>query len=225
MEAEGVSASIETCFVNVYPEWIEGKIADDIRVALRKVNPTFVCPDVGDVLAAYRWMHPEEVSVVIVGQDPYPRRSDACGIAFQSMSKIPRSAASIFDNLLKWGHTTAERRAGLVRADLRGWLLQGVLMVNAIPTVNIGEPRSHEAIWGDITERMLQKLPHNTVALLLGDVAAKLGSSLPCERVVAHTHPVIPSAEVFQGVDCFGMVNDALRDLGRDPIDWSSNVL
>jgi uracil-DNA glycosylase len=211
---------MESWFAGVYPEWIEDGIAGTIDAAIPRANLETQFPTIGDSFAAFRWLHPDEVAVVVIGQDPYPGRPDACGIMFQSVDRITRSAASIYDNLVHHGHMTSEQRSELTRADFRGWLLQGVLLVNVVPVVTAN--KQQDALWHGITRRMLAKLPINSVALLLGGAASCFAPSLPCARIVVHTHPIRPSADEFRKLDCFGVVNSSLRSLGLDPVDWST---
>lgn len=190
---------------------------------LSLVNFEESCPGKDNVLNAYRHIKPGDVRVVLVGQDPYPRKSDACGISFQSLAALPRSADSIFSNLVAHGHMTSDQKNKLRVADFRGWLSQGVLMTNTSLTVAVGIPNSHREIWRGVTERILANVPPTSVALLLGSEAARL--TLPCARRVIHTHPVIPSSEIFSTVDCFGQVNTELAGLGLAPIQWSANSI
>jgi uracil-DNA glycosylase len=205
----------------VYPEWFRDVRPHEIWDRLRW-KPRPVCPPTKLVLEAYRWLKPDQVRVAIVGQDPYPQLPDACGVAFQALNRVPNSAASIFDNLLKYGHMTVAQRGAMQAADLRGWLGQSVLLVNVGLTVRDGAPGSHLMEWDGITERFLASLPKKSVALLLGEHAGRL--ALPCMHVIRHSHPVIPSVAEFQKFDCFGAVNATLRDLGLAPIVWARHA-
>ena len=214
----------ESTFRGVRSGWLDGETLPLVERAVRESqNDSGVCPSPELILEAYRRIDPKDVCVVIVGWDPYPRLSDACGVAFQALSAMPHSARSIFDNLAKYGHVSPDHRAAMTEADLRGWIEQGVLLTNRSLTVIAGRPGSHAAAWTGVVERILSRVPKNTVALLLGAEAGLL--SLPCERVVRHTHPVIPSDDEFQKVDCFGMVNAHLKELGHAPIDWSRHAI
>lgn len=213
---------IDACLEGVFPGYIGRGIRDDALAALLRVDESTACPDFARVFEAFRRVRPRDVRVVIVGQDPYPRKSDACGVAFQSLVAVPRSARIIFDNLVKYGHITAEHAEGLRIADLRGWLAQGVLMTNLSLTVEVGSPNSHKAIWSGIVQRMLAAVPVDSVLLTLGSESARIEA--PCHHRIAHVHPSIDS-ELFGMVDCFRAVNNRLVDMGIPAIDWSHHEL
>jgi len=180
------------------------------------------CPsDISRVFAAFKMMEPENVRVVIIGQDPYPRTSDACGISFMSERPdgVPRSANSIRANLIKYGHVTKPEFLPPT-ADLRGWIEQGVLLVNTSFTVKAGEPNSQRELWANKVGEMIACIPKNSVALMLGETARAVNP--PSAVRVLHTHPVLPSFEEFQTFDCFGQVNKQLvHALNLPPIDWA----
>lgn len=194
-----------------------------VREALHKVYGEgnadgTACPELTyNVFDMFRYLIPSKVRVVIIGQDPYPRKADACGRAFWALNNTPRSARSIFKNLKSYGHITDEDVPP--RATFNGWVTQGVIMVNTTPTVHEGTPDSHYKIWENITAGILSALPHSSVALHLGTRAASV--PVPCAYSVRHTHPVLPSEEEFQTDDCFGKVNDCLVRLGLGRIYWN----
>ena len=211
---------METAFAKVYREWFRTQeVETAARAALSRLDLDTLCPAPSDVFEAYRWARPEEVTAVVVVPHPYSHRSDARGIALQSLDRIPHSAAAVLDNLTKFGHMLREKREALRMGDFRGWLLQAVLLVHAVPVVC---PEPHAAAWRDVTAAMLGMLPRRSVALLLGDEARTLASFLPCAHVVSSPSP---TSETFQSVDHFGIVNDRLRSLGMEPVDWGSNDL
>lgn len=176
------------------------------------------CPeDPSLVLEVFRWLSPGEVRVICLGQDPYPRRRDARGLAFVAPSKT-HSGDSIFSNLQSFGYIAKEQIPEV--AEFRGYLPQGVLLINSSLTVAEGCPNSHREIWEGLVAEILSVVPSRSVALRLGEVAASV--PLPCVVSIYSTHPVIPSAEEFQKIDCFGAVNARLEDLGMEKIDWAA---
>lgn len=171
------------------------------------------------VFEAFKRISPMGVRVIIIGQDPYPRVEDACGISFQSTGPVvPHSARSIRANLVKYGH--ASWGSMPPTATLEGWIRQGVLMVNTSLTVSAGKPGSHRELWRGVVERILRAVPERSVTLCLGVDAATVHT--PSRFAIHHSHPVLPSEEQFQTRDCFGEVNARLADLEMNPIDWSS---
>lgn len=215
-----IAISGPAVFNGVHQEWRID--SPDVRAAIEAAytgenTGKPICPeDPRMVFDMFRYLKPSDVRVVIIGQDPYPRRTDACGRAFWALSSTPHSARSIHANLLTFGHAAQDDIPP--RATFAGWVRQGVLMINTSHTVVEETPDSHYAIWKGITERILSVLPRMSVALHLGNRAASV--AVPCAYSVRHTHPVIPSDDIFSMMDCFGRVNDCLQSMRIAPIRW-----
>lgn len=164
------------------------------------------------------------VRVLIVGQDPYPTPGHAVGLSFSvapDVSPIPRSLANIYreycDDLGYPMPTTG---------DLTPWAESGVLLLNRVLTVMPGEPASHRGKgWEEITECAINALvareSEPLVAILWGRDAAKLEPLLPDVPVIASAHPSpLSASRGFFGSRPFSRANEALADLGADPVDW-----
>jgi len=223
------------CFHGVQEEWIPQQIQKRIMDAISRVDENLaarclewdrVRPSRTNILEAFKTLKPAEVRVIIIGQDPYPHRNDATGIAFHAPHavSIPRSARSIFDNLAFWGHITPEERMKIRSANFSGWIGQGVLMVNTSLTIIAEEPGSHIDIWKNILSEILSSTDadgvlRDAVVLKLGTVAC--AQHVACSALIEHCHPVIPSDSEFKKYDCFGEVNRALQAQGKKPINWA----
>jgi uracil-DNA glycosylase len=183
-----------------------------------------VLPDESDVFAALRLTPPDAVSVVILGQDPYPTPGDAHGLAFSVRTgvRIPRSLANVF----------RERYddiglAAPVSGDLTAWSRQGVLLLNAVLTVDAGVPGSHRGKgWEPLTDAVIRAVsdgPVRSVFLLWGNDARRKAPLIDHARHVIHfaAHPSPLSARRgFFGSRPFSKTNATLRALGRSQIDW-----
>ena len=158
---------------------------------------------------------PERVRVVIVGQDPYPRRTHAMGRAFAvpaSVRPLPGSLRNIFK----------ERRDDIggvdPASDLSSWQEQGVLLLNRVLTTNDGQTDGHAHVgWQHVTDRILEVVAaHGAVALLWGKSAAA-SQGIFGQRAILSAHPSPLSAHRgFFGSRPFSQANEMLRD----PIDW-----
>jgi len=108
-----------------------------------------------DPFRALRLLAPEEVRVVVFGQDPYPRPGHADGLAFSAGHGKPVSLRRIFD-ILK-----ADRPGWLPpeRWLLDGWARQGVLMLNPVLTVEVGSAGAHMGCgWQALTADIVRVL-------------------------------------------------------------------
>ncbi len=180
-----------------------------------------VLPPPEDILRVYRELAPEDVRVVIVGQDPYPTPGDAHGLAFSYVGTGRRPAS--LRNILR---EVAEEGLGATdsgRSDLVPWARQGVLLLNTVLTVRAGEAGSHRRRgWERLTGATLDLLAardRGIVFLLWGRHAQKLGAGIGEPHLVLTAgHPSPLSVRYFRGCGHFVATNEALPE---PAIDWS----
>ena len=168
---------------------------------------------------------PDDVRVLVVGQDPYPTPGHAVGLSFSvapEVRPLPRS----LQNILRELHDdlgVAAPRTG----DLSPWAERGVMLLNRVLTVRLGEPGSHRGIgWEQVTSAAIDALVARPdaplVAILWGRDAQSLTPALPDVPIIATAHPSPMSADRgFFGSRPFSRANELLEDLGADPIDWT----
>lgn len=167
----------------------------------------------------------DDVRVLIVGQDPYPTPGHAVGLSFSvapDVRPLPRSLQNIFRELHDDLGVPAPRSG-----DLTPWTENGVMLLNRVLTVRLGEPGSHRGIgWEEITAAaiaaLVDRLDQPLVAILWGRDAQSLEPGLPDVPVIASAHPSPMSADRgFFGSRPFSRANELLDELGADPVDWS----
>lgn len=105
-----------------------------------------------DPFRALRLVAPDDVRVVILGQDPYPKPGQADGLAFSAGSGRPASLRRVFEVL-------AADRPGFVapaRWKLDAWARQGVLLLNPTLTIEVGRIGSHmDCGWQALTAEIV----------------------------------------------------------------------
>lgn len=165
-----------------------------------------------------------KVKVVILGQDPYHGPHQAHGLCFSVQEGIqpPPSLINIF--------TEIKRDLGLEqpsRGDLTAWADQGVLLMNAVLTVEHGEAGSHQGKgWETFTDRivaLLNEQREHLVFLLWGSYAQKKGALIDRKKhlVLTSPHPSPLSAyRGFIGNAHFSKTNDYLKANGLGVINW-----
>ncbi len=167
----------------------------------------------------------DDVRVLIVGQDPYPTPGHAVGLSFSvapDVRPLPRSLSNIFREL----HDDLDLPAP-ANGDLTPWTKHGVMLLNRVLTVRLGEPGSHRGIgWEAITAAAISALVARPdaplVAILWGRDAQTLQSDLPDVPIIASPHPSPLSADRgFFGSRPFSRANALLDELGAAPVDWS----
>ncbi|GAB1364087.1 uracil-DNA glycosylase [Rhodobacter sp.] len=165
----------------------------------------------------------EKVRVVILGQDPYPTPGRATGLAFSfPPGQPPRD--SLKNILAEVASDTGQPKAD---GDLTGWAEQGVLLLNPVLTVPVGQSHGHKTLgWQALASRVLQAtVTDGPRALLLwGAPAQKLCAKLPRDGhlFLESPHPSPLSAyRGFFGSRPFSATNQWLAARGSPKIDWS----
>jgi uracil-DNA glycosylase len=161
----------------------------------------------------------DSIKVLLLGQDPYPTQSVACGLAFAVSpgSKHPQS----LKNLMKELGTDIPTATN--SGELSRWSEQGVMLLNSALTTKVGEPGSHAKIWKPFTEAVITALDSKQlVCLSLGEHAKKLSQAITFGQVIQATHPSpLSASRGFFGSKIYSRVNGALEANSRTPIDWS----
>ncbi|MFM7451272.1 MAG: uracil-DNA glycosylase, partial [Actinomycetota bacterium] len=166
-------------------------------------------------------LKPEQVKVIIVGQDPYPNISDAIGLSFAVPARktgLPGSLLNIQKEIMTdiGSTTTAD-------GDLTKWAGQGVMLLNRVLTVTAGESGSHSKLgWQEVTEKIVAHCANlEAVGLLWGSSARELAHLFKEDCLVEGVHPSPLSAHRgFLGSKPFSRVNQLLENKGKAVIIW-----
>lgn len=167
----------------------------------------------------------KDTKVVIVGQDPYHGEKQAHGLSFsvQKGVKIPPSLQNIYKEIETDLKITPKKDG-----DLTNWAKQGVLLLNAVLTVEKDKAASHRN-WGwepltDYIIKILNTKNEPVVFILWGNFAkakAKLITN-PKHFIIISAHPSPLSAySGFFGSKPFSKTNNYLIKNKMTPIDWS----
>jgi uracil-DNA glycosylase len=172
----------------------------------------------------------EAVKVVIIGQDPYHGPGQAHGLCFSVKPPVPPppSLINIFSELHRdlglWSDTPKHQPTN---GCLEGWAKQGVLLLNAVLTVEAGKAGAHAGKgWERFTDCIIQQLNERRsglVFLLWGAYAQKKAGFVDRTRhlVLEAPHPSPLSAHRgFIGCGHFSKANQYLAAHGRPTIDW-----
>jgi uracil-DNA glycosylase len=189
-----------------------------------KSRGSIICPSEENSFAAFNATPLQSVKIVILGQDPYHGPNQAHGLSFSVMPdvKTPPSLRNVYQEL----------RADLdVMAPGHGYLMdwaqQGVLLLNALLSVEQGRAGSHQGKgWERFTDRVIEVIDaecNNVVFMLWGAYAQKKGASINTAKhlVLSAPHPSPLSAyRGFFGCRHFSKANRYLEDNGRAGVDW-----
>ena len=189
----------------------------------RKKHTVF--PPDKEVFAALHLTPYEQVSVLILGQDPYHGPKQAHGLCFSVRPEVPvpPSLVNIFKELRDDLGCQIPKHG-----NLEHWAKQGVLLLNAVLTVRAHQANSHQGKgWETFTDaiiRVVNDKPDRVVFVLWGAYARKKAALIDKRKHVivesAHPSPLSASSGFF-GSRPFSKINAALREAGKPEIDWA----
>ncbi|WP_321324832.1 uracil-DNA glycosylase [Thiomicrorhabdus sp.] len=167
----------------------------------------------------------ESVKVVILGQDPYPTVGHAHGLCFSvqpEVKPLPKSLLNINKELADDLGVNNQHTG-----NLQPWAEQGVLLLNAVLTVEAGKTNAHQNKgWEQFTDAVIQTIndqTEHTVFILWGAYAQKKGKMIDRNKhlVIESPHPSPLSAyRGFFGSKPFSKANQYLLENHRSAIDW-----
>jgi uracil-DNA glycosylase len=208
-------------FDQLHPEW-QSELARhkeliesiDRFIQDREIAPTYdrVFRALSDPIASTK--------VVIFGQDPYPKKGHAHGLAFSvddSVTSLPASLRNIFKEL------KSDVGIDRIKGNLSDWCEQGVMLINRVLTTDAGQSMAHAQLgWQEVTNSVARVLGNRGVlAVLWGNSALELKSFFVEDNVIASVHPSPLSAyRGFFGSKPFSQVNDKLALKGYSAISW-----
>lgn len=186
-------------------------------------DPRVVLPPANQRFASLDLTPPDQVRVVILGQDPYPTAGHAMGLAFsvtQETRPLPRSLSNIFKELQDDLHLSP------VHGDLTDWALQGVLLLNTALSVPEGTAGGHSRLgWDRLAAQVIAKASQKPTAFLLwGNHAQALAQHIRAgdHLILTSAHPSPLSARRgFFGSRPFSKTNDWLIGRQDHPIAWA----
>jgi len=235
MSSEGATTSGE---VRLHPSWL-GPLRSEFESSYMQALKSFllaekaagksIFPKGGEWFRALDLTPLEDVRVVILGQDPYHGPGQAHGLCFSVKPdvRIPPSLVNIYKEL--------EADLGVPPARhgfLEHWAQQGVLLLNAVLTVQMRQAASHQGRgWERFTDaviRLINAREEPVVFMLWGSYAQKKAAFVDSvdrggrHLVLKAAHPSPLSAHSgFFGCRHFSKANAFLKQHGQKPIDWA----
>jgi uracil-DNA glycosylase len=207
-------------------DWLQRPDMRDLSAFLRqrKAAGARIYPPGPNIFAAFDATPFDAVKVVILGQDPYHGPGQAHGLCFSVLPgvPVPPSLLNIYKEI--------NADLGITPPDhgcLLPWARQGVLLLNAVLTVEEGRAGAHQGKgWEGFTDHAIETLARereDLVFLLWGSYAQAKGKVIDTRRhrVLRAPHPSPLSAHRgFLGCGHFSATNQYLSQRGQAPIDW-----
>ncbi|WP_033615204.1 uracil-DNA glycosylase [Helicobacter pylori] len=194
-------------------------------------SPKTIFPKSSHLFHAFNLTPPCAVKIILLGQDPYhstylennQESPVAMGLSFSvgKNAPIPPSLRNIFKEL----HANLGVPVPCC-GDLSAWAKRGMLLLNAILSVEKNQAASHQYIgWENFSDRVLARLFETTsplIVVLLGKVAQKKIALIPKNKhtIITAPHPS-PLARGFLGSGVFTNIQKAYREIYRKDFDFS----
>jgi uracil-DNA glycosylase len=204
--------------------WLQGECFFQIERFLNAQPKEQVLPPQHNRFKAFELTSFKSVKVIILGQDPYHGKGQAHGLSFSVPDgiKIPPSLVNIYQELLNDLNIKPN-----TNGNLEHWATQGVLLLNALLSVEKNKPGSHAKIgWSDFTDgiiKSLSKEKEHLVFILWGAYAQKKSIFIDNKKhlILKASHPSPLSAyRGFLGSKPFSKTNSYLKKHHQTTINW-----
>ena len=196
-----------------------------VKFINKEYKEKVIFPPKSQILRALSLTNYNDVKVVILGQDPYHGVGEANGLAFAVSNgiKLPPSLKNIYKEL----YNDLGIKPSTV-GNLECWAKEGVLLLNAVLTVEKDKAASHKNIgWEIFTDSIIKKINEKeepVVFILWGNFAKSKKNLITNSRhlVIESSHPSPFSVNYgFLGSKPFSRTNKFLKDNNIKEIDWT----
>lgn len=195
-----------------------------IKFVGEEYKTKIIFPPQNEIFNAFRYTPYKEVKVVILGQDPYHGTGQAQGLSFSVRNEVnrPPSLQNIFKEMESDLGIKISKNNSLIP-----WAKEGVLLLNAVLTVEKDKAASHkDRGWEKFTDAVIKKINEKdtpVVFILWGAYARSKKEFItnPIHYIVESPHPSPFSAyNGFFGSKPFSKTNEFLEKSNITPINW-----
>lgn len=192
-------------------------------IVSQKEKGKTIYPKGSQIFNAFNLTPFNKVKVVILGQDPYHGPGQAHGLSFSVPMgvKPPPSLVNIYKELRDDINFNIPNHGNLEK-----WAHEGVLLLNAVLTVNAGEAASHKSAgWETFTDAVIKTISEekeHVVFMLWGNFAKGKEHLIDTSKhlVLKAAHPSPLAGGAFNGSKHFSKANTYLQSKGLAPINW-----
>lgn len=221
------------------PAW-RNILAKDTQEALQSALAAYdkdisenvqLTPPRSQLFRALTFCSPENIRVVVIGQDPYPEGGSGLSFDPPTVDGKPKITPSL-RNIAAALRTSKLLPEGDL-PDFTEWARQGALMWNVALDTVLGKSEAHMSRWRPFTRLFLRDLVKfkegsPLVFLLWGTKAQDAVKNLPeGPHYLKWTHPSpqadqrVSKEKKFQNCDHFTLVNEILSKANLTPINWA----
>lgn len=213
-----------------FGEWSKVIDLPEADRIMRRLSASYstVCPSPDNIFKAFRLCPLDKLRVVVIGMEPYSQKGVATGLAFANSPDTPEDRLSPSLEVLKESvidYTVPHGRV-IFEPDLEKWEAQGVLLLNAALSCEIGKTGSHILLWRPFMKSFLTNLSnyHTGLVYLLMGAHAKALELYINRRTNYVIHIRHPSWYARNGArmpsEVWKEVNSILIRLNGTGIEW-----
>ena len=153
-----------------FGDWSKVVDLEEANRVIKKLSSSnhIICPQLKNIFKAFNLCPFKELRVVIIGQDPYPQKGVATGIAFANSLDTQDNSYSPSLEILRESviDYTIPHRTIIFDPSLEKWEEQGVLLLNTALTCQQGKIGSHSLLWRPFIKSLLTNLSEQTCGIV-----------------------------------------------------------
>lgn len=206
-----------------FKDWLSLIDTNELYKALSKINKNNICPEYHNIFRAFNLCDYRNCKVICIGQDPYPQKGVATGIAFGNKSNVSTLSPSL--EVIKESVINFEIPHNLITFDqtLEDWEKQGVLMLNSSLTCEVNKIGSHTMIWRPFISKFLQNMTTTGIIyVLFGKQAQSFKPYINTKfnDVIEVQHPAYFARTNTIMPDVFKEINNLIYNKYKEKINW-----
>lgn len=209
---------------------IDAKELNRVVSEVNKLPRTTLCPEYNNIFRAFNVCPYKDLRVVIIGQDPYSQKGVATGILFGNKKDTKVLSPSL--RIIREACINFEIPHNNIIFDptLESWAKQGMLMINATLTTEVGSVGIHTTLWRPFMTKLLKNLSkynHGIIYMLFGEEAKTLKPYIDSKLnyILEEKHPAYYSR---CGIKMPSIIfEEAVRissDLNKEPVRFYEEI-
>jgi len=207
-----------------FGEWAQVIDSNEVcKTLLQLKGINNLCPLKKNIFRAFKFCPYNDCRIIILGQDPYPQKDIATGIAFgnkQGTINLSPSLKVIEESLIDYSNPNKIQ----FDCTLESWCKQGVLLLNSALTCEVGRVGIHFELWRNFISKFIQNfsITHSgTIWILLGNQAKLFKNDIKgFQYIVEENHPSYYARTGKQMPNIFNNANKILKELNNNTIKF-----
>lgn len=205
---------------------------NELQVIMTKLtslyNTTPCTPVLKNIFKAFELCSKHDCQVVFIGQDPYPQKGIATGVAFaneKNVKELSPSLKIIKDCIMDFENPHNIR---IFDPTLESIAKQGVLFLNTTLTVEVNKPNSHQLIWRRFMEYFIKHLCEVSCGLVFVLLGTQAQSFKPFinkyQHIVECAHPSYYARTDTKMPNIFADIDSILIPMCGKTIQWYTTI-